>query len=152
MQCVAKHSTCWSRSNDLWVMSPTRFLCAKVLEQVQYMPLPHSKQLHKQASHDTRKRTDVFFTHHQSTLSTDSALHRYGHLEYRAAHLLRSSAAILVNQRLASTFIHGNSARVSGILGRCTRDRTVVKPCWYDGGVSHAGLTVTRPDRGTALR
>jgi hypothetical protein len=26
-----KISTCWSRSNDLWVMSPTRFLCAKVL-------------------------------------------------------------------------------------------------------------------------
>uniref|UniRef100_A0AAV1V0F2 Uncharacterized protein n=1 Tax=Peronospora matthiolae TaxID=2874970 RepID=A0AAV1V0F2_9STRA len=26
-----KDSTCWSRSNDLWVMSPTRFLCAKVL-------------------------------------------------------------------------------------------------------------------------
>ena len=22
-------STCWSRSNDLWVMSPTRFLCYK---------------------------------------------------------------------------------------------------------------------------
>ena len=28
---AAKLSTCWSRSNDLWVMSPTRFLCAKVL-------------------------------------------------------------------------------------------------------------------------
>ena len=28
----AFHSTCWSRSNDLWVMSPTRFLCAKVLD------------------------------------------------------------------------------------------------------------------------
>ena len=28
-----KISTCWSRSNELWVMSPTRFLCAKVLSQ-----------------------------------------------------------------------------------------------------------------------
>ena len=35
-------STCWSRSNDLWVMSPTRFLCAKVLAQ--YASLPKHTQ------------------------------------------------------------------------------------------------------------
>ena len=33
MRFSQKISTCWSRSNDLWVMSPTRFLCAKVLRQ-----------------------------------------------------------------------------------------------------------------------
>ena len=41
-------STCWSRSNDLWVMSPTRFLCAKVLarhaslpKRIHNQPIPH---------------------------------------------------------------------------------------------------------------
>ncbi|KAF4034924.1 hypothetical protein GN244_ATG13036 [Phytophthora infestans] len=36
------HSTCWSRSNDFWVMSPTRFLCAKVLAQTQHLPPTHA--------------------------------------------------------------------------------------------------------------
>ena len=38
---VDKDSTCWSRSNDVWVMSPTRFLCAKVLARAQHFPLTH---------------------------------------------------------------------------------------------------------------
>lgn len=43
--CIKKISvsTCWSRSNDLWVMSPTRFLCAKVLRHLP-SPLPHNNK------------------------------------------------------------------------------------------------------------
>jgi hypothetical protein len=43
VRAAAKLSTCWSRSNDLWVMSPTRFLCAKVLGRRRLAARFHSR-------------------------------------------------------------------------------------------------------------
>ena len=49
-----RDSTCWSRSNDLWVMSPTRFLCAKVLAQLRHYLLTHKHRIHHTSHPDIK--------------------------------------------------------------------------------------------------
>ena len=82
MRFSQKISTCWSRSNDLWVMSPTRFLCAKVLRQndasrrhtqmrmtTQHTPPNDSNNEHP---HTTRRSRNALH------ISNTTTIHAYG--------------------------------------------------------------------------
>ena len=82
-----KGSTCWSRSNDLWVMSPTRFLCAQVLALLNDS---HGHKKHSQSAltHTTITRMDSLVAYLQSTLTTDSPSHQDDHLKCQTTQLL----------------------------------------------------------------
>ena len=75
---VHNDSTCWSRSNDLWVMSPTRFLCAKVLNCTARFAQTHIKHTYYHTSqYDTHMRARYRPT---IRISDDAALRRYASL------------------------------------------------------------------------
>lgn len=77
-----KISTCWSRSNDLWVMSPTRFLCAKVLRQKRASRRHTQMRMHTQHTPTNDSNNE----HAHTTRRSQNALHIYNTTTTHAYH------------------------------------------------------------------
>ena len=80
-------STCWSRSNEFWVMSTTRFLCAKVLARLNNSH-PHTKHSPSTLTYTTMTRTESLFSCLQSMRTTDSPSRRDDHPKCQTTQLL----------------------------------------------------------------
>ena len=106
-----KISTCWSRSNDLWVMSPTRFLCAKVLRQnaasrrhtLMRMPTQHTppNDSNNEHPHNTRRAQNAL--HISNTASTYAYRPRAPHTHPASHHTPQTMDARLRRRRLVLT-------------------------------------------------
>ena len=121
-------STCWSRSNDLWVMSPTRFLCAKVLAQPHHTTHINTHSHHiTHTKHDTHNtHNDIYHTYNAHTRPNRRAIHAIRAFIFSRMHSIhtrhiRPHCVRSLHNSGAYTTTSAQSDRQSGVAQAHTR-------------------------------